>query len=49
MISPQIERSTAERAGAKITELDASHVAMLSKSAEVAAVILEAAEAIGIS
>ena len=44
MISPQIERSTA-----KITELDASHVAILSKSAEVAAVILEAANAVGIS
>jgi pimeloyl-ACP methyl ester carboxylesterase len=49
MIPPQAERSTAARAGAKVTELPSSHVPMVSQPAEVAAVILEAAEAVGIS
>jgi pimeloyl-ACP methyl ester carboxylesterase len=49
MIPPQAERSTAERANAKVTELPTSHVPMVSKPAEVAAVIVQAAEAVGIS
>jgi len=49
MISPQVQRSTAERAGSKVIELSASHVPMLSKPAEVAAAILEAAREVGIS
>jgi pimeloyl-ACP methyl ester carboxylesterase len=49
MISPDVQRKTAKRARAKVTEVDASHVAMMSKPAEVAAVILEAAEAVGLS
>jgi pimeloyl-ACP methyl ester carboxylesterase len=49
MISPQAQRSTAERAGSNVTELAASHVPMLSMPAEVAAVILEAAKAVGAS
>jgi pimeloyl-ACP methyl ester carboxylesterase len=49
MIPPQAERATAERANAKVTVLDSSHVPMVSQPAKVAAVILEAAAAIGVS
>ncbi|WP_176594662.1 alpha/beta fold hydrolase [Sphingobium sp. EM0848] len=44
-LSPDLERFYARRIGARITELDASHVAFLSRSKEVAAVIEEAANA----
>jgi hypothetical protein len=37
----------AERAGAKITEVDASHVVMVSQPEAVTEVILEAVEAVG--
>ena len=39
-------RSMAERAGARITEVEGSHVIMLSQSAAVADVILEAFAAV---
>jgi pimeloyl-ACP methyl ester carboxylesterase len=42
-----ITRSMAERAGAKITEVDASHVVMVSQPEAVADVILEAVAATG--
>jgi pimeloyl-ACP methyl ester carboxylesterase len=41
-----ITRSMAERAGAKITEVDGSHVIMLSQPEAVANVILEAVAAV---
>jgi pimeloyl-ACP methyl ester carboxylesterase len=41
-----VTRSMAERAGAKITEVDGSHVIMLSKPEAVANVVLEAAAAV---
>jgi pimeloyl-ACP methyl ester carboxylesterase len=42
-----VTRSMAERAGAKITEVDASHVVMVSQPEAVTEVILEAVEAVG--
>ena len=45
MIPPAAEEQMAKRMNAKITSLVASHVVMLSKPREVAAVILEAATA----
>ncbi len=42
-----VVRSMAERAGATITELEASHVVMISKPQPVADVILEALAAVG--
>jgi len=42
-----LTRSMAERAGAKITEVDASHVVMVSQPQAVADVILEAVAATG--
>jgi pimeloyl-ACP methyl ester carboxylesterase len=45
MIPPQAEEFMATRMKAKVTKLAASHVVMLSKPREVAAVILEAAKA----
>jgi pimeloyl-ACP methyl ester carboxylesterase len=42
-----VTRSMAERAGAKITEVDASHVVMVSQPQAVADVILEAVAATG--
>jgi len=42
-----LTRSMAERAGAKITEIDASHVVMVSQPQAVADVILEAVAATG--
>lgn len=46
MIPPDAERAWAKAAKAKIIELDASHVVMLSKPKEVAAIILAAAAAV---
>jgi pimeloyl-ACP methyl ester carboxylesterase len=42
-----VVRSMAERAGAKITEVDGSHVIMISQPQAVAEVILEAVAAVG--
>ena len=42
-----VTRFMAERAGAKITEVDASHVVMVSQPEAVTEVILEAVEAVG--
>jgi len=42
-----ITRSMAQRAGAEITELDGSHVIMISQPQAVADVIVRAAEAVG--
>jgi NAD(P)-dependent dehydrogenase (short-subunit alcohol dehydrogenase family) len=47
MIPPAAEEMMGKRMKAKLTSLDASHVAMLSKPKEVAAVILEAAKSSG--
>lgn len=44
IIYPDLERKTAEKIGAKTTELPASHVSMLAKPQEVADVIFAAAE-----
>lgn len=46
VIPPAVQRSMAERAGATISEVAASHVSMVSHSDEVVAVILAAAEAV---
>jgi pimeloyl-ACP methyl ester carboxylesterase len=46
MIPPDAERAMAKTANAKITELDSSHVVMLSKPNEVADVILAATAAV---
>jgi pimeloyl-ACP methyl ester carboxylesterase len=43
MINPDLERTVAKRMKAHTTILNSSHVAMLAKPAEVAAVILAAA------
>jgi pimeloyl-ACP methyl ester carboxylesterase len=42
MINPNLERALAKKMKARTTILDSSHVAMLAKPAEVAAVILDA-------
>jgi pimeloyl-ACP methyl ester carboxylesterase len=47
MINPELERALAKRMRARTTILNSSHVAMLAKPAEVAAVILAAAAAAG--
>ena len=47
MIPPPAEEMMGKRMKAKLTSLDASHVVMLSKPKEVAAVILEAAKSVG--
>ena len=46
-ISPEQEKATAERMGAKILTLPTSHVAMLAKPKEVAEFIVEAANTAG--
>jgi pimeloyl-ACP methyl ester carboxylesterase len=46
MIQPDLERAMAKKIGAKTTSLPTSHVAMLSRPKDVAAVILKAAEAV---
>jgi pimeloyl-ACP methyl ester carboxylesterase len=43
MINPDLERTLAKKLKATTTELDSSHVAMLSQSDKVAAVIIDAA------
>ena len=45
MIAPEAQAAMAKRANAKVTSVKASHVVMLSKSKEVAATILAAADA----
>jgi pimeloyl-ACP methyl ester carboxylesterase len=47
MISPEQERTTAKRMKAKVLSLPTSHVAMLAKPKEVAALIIEAAASLG--
>lgn len=44
IIYPDLERKMAEKIGAKVTEVSASHVSMLAKPEEVAEVIISAAE-----
>jgi pimeloyl-ACP methyl ester carboxylesterase len=46
IIDPRLQKGMAEAIHAKVTEVASSHVAMLAKPAEVAAVILAAAQAI---
>jgi pimeloyl-ACP methyl ester carboxylesterase len=46
MIPPAAEQAMAKAIKAKVTELDSSHVAMLSRPNEVAAVIIDAAKAV---
>jgi pimeloyl-ACP methyl ester carboxylesterase len=46
MIQPDFERAMAKQIGAKVTSLPTSHVAQLSRPAEVAKVILSAVEAV---
>lgn len=46
IIYPELERKMAEKLGAKVTEVSASHLSMLAKPEEVAAVITEAAESL---
>jgi pimeloyl-ACP methyl ester carboxylesterase len=46
MIQPDLERAMAKKIGAKTTTLPTSHVAMLSRPKEVAAVILNAADSV---
>jgi pimeloyl-ACP methyl ester carboxylesterase len=46
MIHPDVQRELAERAGAQVTEVDASHAIALSRPAEVTAVIVAAATAL---
>ncbi|SIQ24761.1 MULTISPECIES: alpha/beta hydrolase [unclassified Bosea (in: a-proteobacteria)] len=45
-INPELEREMARRAGSKVREVASSHAVYLSKPAEVAALIVEAAEAV---
>ncbi len=46
MIPPDAERMMAKRAGATITEIDASHAVYISHAAEVAAIIEKAANGV---
>jgi pimeloyl-ACP methyl ester carboxylesterase len=46
MIRPDLERAMARKINARITELPTSHVAMLSRPNDVAAVIVAAAAAV---
>jgi len=46
IIYPELERKMAEKIGAKVTEVSASHVSMLAQPEKVAEVILDAAAAI---
>jgi len=46
MVPPSAQRRMAERAGARRSEIDSSHAAMLSRPTEVAAFISAAAEAV---
>ena len=47
MINPDLERSMYKRAGAKVTEIKASHAVFISKPNEVARLIERAAKAAG--
>ncbi|AYF87663.1 alpha/beta hydrolase [Pseudomonas sp. JS3066] len=47
MIHPDVQRSSAKRIGAQLTELHSSHVPQQSQPADVAAVILKAVESVG--
>ncbi|CAD5106196.1 alpha/beta hydrolase [Zestomonas carbonaria] len=47
MIHPEVQRATAKRIGAKLTELRTSHVPQQSQPSEVAEVILEAVRSVG--
>ena len=47
MIHPDVQRSSAKRIGAQLTELPTSHVPQQSQPAEVAEVILEAVRSVG--
>lgn len=44
-INPDLQRFYAQRMGARTTEIDSSHVPFISRPAEVARLILQAAEA----
>ncbi len=44
MIDPKLQASMAKTLGAKVVNVDASHVAMVSQPQKVAAAIIEAAE-----
>jgi len=46
MVPPSAQRRMAERAGARLSEIDSSHAAMLSHPQEVAAFISAAAQAV---
>lgn len=46
IIYPELERKMAEKIGAKVTEIEASHVSMLAQPEAVAAVIIDAADSI---
>jgi pimeloyl-ACP methyl ester carboxylesterase len=46
MISPQLQEAMAQRIGATVVKVDASHAAMLSKPADAAAAIIEAARSV---
>jgi len=48
MIPPPAQKAMAQRAGAKVTSLQASHAAMMKKPAEVAAVIIAAASSLSL-
>lgn len=47
MIHPDVQRSSAKRIGAQVTELHSSHVPQQSQPADVAAVILKAVNSVG--
>lgn len=47
MIHPEVQRSSAKRIGATLTELDTSHVPQQSQPGEVAKVILKAVRSVG--
>jgi hypothetical protein len=46
MISLQLQEAMAQRIGATVVKVDASHAAMLSKPADAAAAIIEAARSV---
>ncbi len=46
-IKPELQRFMAERMGARVSELDSSHVAYISHPAEVARLIDEVASSVG--
>ena len=46
MIPPQLQEAMTQRIGATVVKVDASHAAMLSKPADAAAAIIEAARSV---